>query len=297
MMQPKQSFYRILVFCITAALLPAAFSGCGGPRPSFKLEPPAYSGGAAVIFRMDDGERWAFERTTAAIIEVFKRNNALLDIGVIPYAHGKVSYDVPFLKQYKDDGVISISMHGLEHVHREFDTRHSGKSYDELKSNLIRAREEFKEFFGEYPVAFTVPYDYFTEDAYRAIGDAGFKIFSVQKANELYPSTEPVDFSGNPDKKGLYRLCTVSDVTQWDAGSNRWGEIFPADRRCPLFGSIEWGLENLEVAVVGIHPQAFCNKDDVPDPLKLEKLEKIVKRVRNLGTIITFDMWYRWREK
>ena len=54
-------------------------------------------------------------------------------------------------------------------------------------------------------------------------------------------------------------------------------------------------LDGLGVAALGIHPEAFTNKEGKPDQVKLDKLDKIVKWCKSFATIMTFEQWYRYQ--
>jgi len=207
-----------------------------------KVDTAVYPGGPAIIFRMDDAAKWWNEEAVEQIIRVFGEQNVPLDIGVIPHADGNDSLEMPFLRRYLDAGIIDLSIHANQHIDKEFDTSQSGTSYEELKADLIKARDQIQQYYNTTPVAFTVPYDYFNEEGYKAVQDAGFKIFSTQKAVEFNPSIYPVDYSGNRDINGMSRLCTVSDVAQWNADKKQWEDILPFSE---LSQAIDWGLKNL----------------------------------------------------
>lgn len=291
MLKKQFPYQHIPISLIVIVLL--LLMGCAGVDKGVKVETPAYPGVPVVIFRMDDAEKGVHEKVVAQIIKLFEKNKVPLDVGVVPHAKGHDTYDMPFLKQYLDAGVISISVHGFEHVPMEFDTTQSGKSYRELTTKLIKAREGFKKFYGITPAAFTVPYDFLSKEGYRAIQDAGFKIISTQEVVEKHPSTKPVDYFGNKDENGLIRLCTVSDVVYWDNEKKQWGDIFSDDLKNSLFYSIKSGLNYLGVAVVSIHPQAFVDENNIIDPVKLHKLDEIIKLSQTLGKITTFEEWYQ----
>jgi hypothetical protein len=291
-MVKKQLLYQHLLVGLMVFIL-LLLMGCAGVDKGLKVGAPAYPGVPVVIFRMDDAEKGVYQEVVEQIIKLFEKNKVPLDVGVVPYAKGRYSYDMPYLKQYLDAGVISISVHGYEHVPMEFDTAQSGKNYRELTSNLVKARERFKKYYGIAPAAFTVPYDFLSEEGYRAIQDAGFKIISTQKAVEKHPSIEPVDYFGNKDENGMIRICTIDDVARWDNEKKKWGDIYSADLKNSLFYSIKWGLTNLGTAVVNIHPQAFVDENNVIDPLKLDKLDEIIKLSQTLGLITTFEEWYQ----
>ena len=79
------------------------------------------------------------------------------------------------------------------------------------------------------------------------------------------------------------------------------GEILvltnPSDE---LHYSIKWAQKNPRIgtAVISIHPQAFTDKNNKPDPVKLDKMEKTVKYIINhkqtYGEIVTFQSWYNY---
>ena len=81
----------------------------------------------------------------------------------------------------------------------------------------------------------------------------------------------------------------------WPGGTmkKKWGDIYSADLKNSLFYSINWGLNNLGTAVVNIHPQAFVDVNNIIDPVKLDKLDEIIKLSQTLGKITTFEEWYQ----
>jgi peptidoglycan/xylan/chitin deacetylase (PgdA/CDA1 family) len=289
-MSNKNRIYLYFVFCITVPMLLLSLFGCGGAARRLKLDNP-FTVSPSVIYRLDDAEKGAYVEILEEIIKVFEQNGVPLDVGVIPYAKGRSTYDMPYLKKYLEAGVIGLTVHAFEHIEWEFDTAHSGKGYEHLRSSLVMAREQIKEYYGVVPAAFSVPYDFFSKEGFRAIQDAGFKIFTTQKAVENHPSFIPVDYYGNKDKNGMYRLCTVGDVARWDNEKKQWGEILPPGGE--LKYSIMWGLDHLGVAVINVHPQSFLDKDNKIVPEKLTKLDAIIKWSRQFGKIITFNEWYK----
>jgi hypothetical protein len=257
-----------------------------------KVYTPAFTGAPSVIFRMDDVAKGWNEVAVEQIIKLFGKNSVPLDIGIIPHADGRDSYAIPFLKEYLDVGIIDISIHGDTHAFAEVDTDKSNIPFRQITSGLVKARSQIQKYYGLDPIAFTAPNDFFNEDGYRAVQDAGFKIFSTQRAVESYPSVLPLYYNGAISEAGMSRLCTVSDVAAWDASTQQWGEILPADSDSPLFNSIEWGLKALGVAVVGIHPQAFLDSSGNIDSAKIDRLDAIIKIVKQKNAIVTFDGWY-----
>jgi hypothetical protein len=259
--------------------------------PARRMNTPLYTGGSAIIFRLDDVVKGLNEDAVDKIIRIFGKNNVPLDVGIVPHSDGVDSYAIPFLKAYFDNGIIDLTVHGNQHTIMEFDTGRSGISYEKLKSDLEKARQQFKQFYGIAPVSFSVAYDYFNEVGYKAVQDAGFKIFSTQKSLEPYPSTKPVDYFGKPAINGMVRLGTISDVAKWDTEKQQWGDLFQTDPQSELFSVINSELIKNQVAVVGIHAQAFLDASKKIDDTKLNKLDSIIKLSKNMGTITTFLAW------
>jgi len=275
---------------------------------------PVYNGGSAVIFRLDDVSKGWHEDTVEAIIKVFKNNGVPLDMGVISNANGTDSFKIPWLQQYIDQGDVGISVHGFDWTFYQLDTTKSGFTFDYIKSKLMKARDEYLHYFGVSPVALTVPTDFFDEDGYKAIEEAGFKIFATQIEIEPHASAdEPVDYQGHFDPNGMYRLPTASDVSKWDAVNKKFldpvdiSKLAATPDFCKYFSALSTTTEyndlgyrlcsvlsQLGVAGVGIHPTAFLDNDGKPDQAKLQKLDAIVKWVKTFATITTFEQWYNY---
>ncbi len=245
-----------------------------------------------IIFRLDDAVMY-WNKTiegTQAVTELFDKMDVPLDVGVIPHSGGIDSYKIQFLKDYANRDAIDISMHGCTHDYGEFDTAQSGKTYEELLKNLIKSREEFKEYFGEEPIAITIPFDMFNEAGYKAAQNAGFIIFSSQQMSEPYPSRQPVDYHGNFNKSGMYRLPAVIDVNKWDSENEKWGEMLTQEE---IMWNIKYSLNNMNnVAVVSIHPQNFVDEDKKINTTRISALKRIVQEAEKYGEITTFEDWY-----
>jgi peptidoglycan/xylan/chitin deacetylase (PgdA/CDA1 family) len=288
-MNKKHYLYRYFLKGSIVSMLLLVI-GCGGASKGLELETPSYHVGSRIIFRMDDAEKGVREQVVEQIVRVFEKNNVPVDVGIIPYSGEQPKYRMPFLKKFFDAGVIGISMHGFRHVEYEFDTAKSGSSYDQLLSNLIKARELFKNYYGITPVSLTVPYDFFNEEGYRAAQAAGFKLFCTQKSEDMYPSVLPVDYFGNRDEKGMTRLSTMNDVAIWDSKKKKYKDTFLTNSE--LIFAIERGLNNLGVAVISIHPDAFADEDNNAVPARITRLDAIVKLSKKYGKLTTFQEWY-----
>ena len=271
-----------------------------------------YQGGAAIIFRLDDVSKGFHEDVDEEILKMFQRNGFSVDCGVISNAAGMVSYEMPWLKKYVDDGTAGISVHGYDWTYYQMDTSRSNLTFEFLRDKFIQAREQYLKYFGVSPVAFTVPTDFYDYTGYKAINAAGFKIFSTLSAIEKHKSLQPVNYYGERDANGMYRLPTAMDVCDWDSTRQQWGDIYDIsvvpslrdycrnemnriDKNPYVFSnSICNELGELDLAVISIHPAGFVNKDAKPDLPKLKKLESVVRWASQTGTIITFEQWYNY---
>jgi hypothetical protein len=299
---------------------------------------PFYGGGQAIIFRLDDVSKEYNEEVVQAIIELFKKNGVPLDLGIVSNAYGTNSYEIPWILKYLDEGVVGISVHGYDWTYFQIDTTSTylnypvndicsidwarakeespepAPTYRDIKYKLLRARDQYLKYYGVSPVAFTVPTDFYDEAGYKAVQDAGFKVFSTQSFVESRPSsTYPVDFSGKRDPNGMYRIPTASDVCIWEQCS--WGNIFDISNQASIQNYCQyqgdWAgssgndfttdlcstLGELGVAAIGLHPDCFLDRDSNLDKAKLEKLDAIIKWVKTFATITTFEQWYNYTER
>ncbi|MDD5312072.1 MAG: DUF2334 domain-containing protein [Dehalococcoidia bacterium] len=277
---------------------------------------PVYNGGWAVVFRLDDVTKGWYEETVQEIIRLFQKNGVPLDCGVISNVNGTDSYEIPWLKDYFDEGAVGISIHGYDWTYYQLDTTKSGLTYDFIKLKLVRARDQYLQYYGVSPVALTVPTDFYDETGYRAVDEAGFKIFATQIATDLHPSNVPVDYFGHKDPKGMYRIPTSTDVCEWDPVIKNWGDLYDISKIastkdfCKYYQALSVAvpsdifgyslcslLSELGVAAISIHPDAFIDKDRKPDYAKLQKLDTMLKWVKTFATITTFEQWYNYASK
>jgi hypothetical protein len=274
---------------------------------------PTYNGGKAIIFRIDDVAKGWHEDVVEEIIKLFQANGVPLDVGVVSNVDGTDSFEMPWLQKYIDQGNIGISVHGYDWTYYQCDCTLSGLTYDFIKFKFVKARDQYLQYFGFAPVAFTVPTDYFDESGYRAVQAAGFKVFGTQVASEPHPATRvPVDYYGKPAANGMYRVPTAEDVCVWDNVTGTFGDIVDISKLetisnyCSYYdawdeiidndlGSMLCGtLAELGVAAVSIHPDSFKDKDGKPDQAKLARLGEIVKWCKTQATITTYEAWYNY---
>ena len=312
-------------------------TGCPPDTIGVKRPLPPYNGGPVIIFRLDDVAKGYREEVAQEIIKLFQRNGVPLDCGVVSNVDGTESYEMPWLKQYVDDNVVGISVHGYDWTFYQLDIKqnylthleenpcinvYAAKaeaekakvSYEELKFKLIQARCKFLKYFGINPVSFTVPTDFYDELGYKAIQDAGYKVFSVHRSVEPCPSSlQPVDYNCHIDlDNGMYRIPTATDMCGWY--NCKWTDVINLDKPMKQKGyciyvdawgeSIEYNdsgiticttMNALGVVAIGLHPDCFVDKYGKPDMAKIEKVDAIIKWCKSFATIMTFEQWYRYK--
>ncbi len=275
---------------------------------------PTYNGGPAVIFRLDDVTKGFHEDVDTEILKLFKQNGVPLDCGVISRANDMRSYDIAWLKNYVDDGTAGVSVHGYDWTYYQLDTKKSNLTYEFIKDKLTQAREDYQQYFGVSPVALTVPTDFYDATGYKAINASGFKIFSTQMTIEPHLSIQPVNYYGEWDRQGMYRLPTAMDVCDWDAVKQVWGDVHDVSSLPPIHeycknefsrtthptgdqvfvNNICNEFGELGIAVVSLHPAGFVDKDGKPDQGKLQQLNTIINWTKKSAVIITFEQWYNY---
>lgn len=318
-----ESWYRLMSSLLTV--------------PNQQRPLPPYNGGPVIIFRLDDVAKGYQEQSAQEIIKLFEQNGLPVDVGVVSNANGTDSFDIPWLKQAYDRGIVGISVHGFDWIFLQLDIRKTAVTHHEdnpcidwlaagreaetdnltyrkVRSKFMIARAQYLRYFGVSPTALTVPTDFFDEDGYRAAEDAGFKVFAAHIMADAHPSSaESVDFFGHPDHKGMYRVPTASDVCIWSDNCS-WGDVYNVSQQASIPDYCKYHqafdemttyndlafrlcgiLEQLGVAALGIHPNAFQDREGKPDRAKLDKLDKIIKWCKSFAAIMTYEQWYRYQ--
>ena len=68
----------------------------------------------AIIFRLDNVMKGSHEKAVEEIIRKFAENNTPLNVCIVPFANNTISFDMPFLRDYLDAGVMDISIQGYD---------------------------------------------------------------------------------------------------------------------------------------------------------------------------------------
>ena len=259
-----------------------------------KMGTPYYVGGGGVIFIMDQISDSSLKDIADRIIRVFGENNAPLNVAVAPPSRETMANDLDYLTAYVDAGIIDISVDGTSVPWLLTGTSKNSTFYGDLKSSLATTREDLKYYFGEAPSACIFPSEDFIEENYMLLQDAGFKTLCTENIKELKPSGSPVNWAGDRDLNGMYRLPIVGNVDDLVTQTNRGASSTTVDPNKKLLGDVEQSLNGIGVAIIEIQPGTFLGRDKKPDAVKLEQLAGLIKACRNLAEITTLEAWSKY---
>jgi hypothetical protein len=304
--------YRIYLrkyLCLALCLFVLVSTGCFNPQgetainkdvlpvqaPNVrKMGTPYYAGGGAVIFVMDQINDSSLRDIADRIIRVFGENNAPLNVAVAPLSREMLAKDLDYLTAYVDAGIIDISVDGTSVAWLLKDTSKSSTFYGELKSSLLTAREDLKYYFGESPLACIFPSEDFIEENYMLLQDAGFKVLCTENIKELNPSISPVNWAGEKELNGMYRLPVVGNIDDLVTPATRGASTNTDDPNKKLLSAVDQSLKSLGVAIIEIQPGTFLGRNKKLDTVKLKQLAVLIKSCRNLGEITTLEAWCKY---
>lgn len=178
----QRFFFTIVFLCIVS------FSACD-TQPIEKKQ-------VKVVFRFDDYSAKSNTDMELRIIDAFRKNEASITIGVIPFvSDGDVNdpslKDILPLTPIKGDilrngfqnGILDIALHGYSHqtIYAEQKTEFSGLSYNNQLERLAKGKK-FLEGMIDAPVTtFVPPWNKYDLNTLRALEELGFSTLSASK--------------------------------------------------------------------------------------------------------------------
>lgn len=170
-----------------------------------------------VVFRFDDFCALSTTDIELRIIEAFRKNNAFVTIGVIPFiCTGDVNDPSPrevvpltstkakILKDAIRDGIIDVALHGYSHqrIHVEDTTEFSGLDYQQQKARITKGKKLLEDMIDAPVTVFVPPWNSYDSNTLRAL-------------EELDLSTLSADLKGEATlSSGLNFLPTTCGLTQ-----------------------------------------------------------------------------------
>ena len=148
-----------------------------------------------VVFRYDDYSAksdTAFER---ALIELFRRHDLPVSIGVIPSIARNISRPTPdtpqflrplpeekfaLLREAMSDGTVEVALHGLSHQRLDPDqrTEFSGRTYEDQVERISRGKRFLEEGLDVPIRVFIPPWNSFDAATIRALETLEFEVLS-----------------------------------------------------------------------------------------------------------------------
>jgi hypothetical protein len=296
------------------ALLLAAITACSGMPVSPVAQAPAatpaqqahvrkmqttdYVGnrGAIILNIRNTGD----PNLKAAVDEIIRtagENRVPIDVSLPPLPDSGNYNDFIFLRDFIDAGAIDISFDGNSVVWLDAQTTKNSPAYENLKNNLAKYREQFRQFFGVAPVTCILSDQYFLEVNYAVLQDAGFKALCSSSLPEISSYKEPVSWSGQADSKGLYCLPIIATV-DYSLPPPKRGKPNPSLNSSIMSGvdktvqsAVDKSLQQSDLAVIQIVPSSFLDNAGKVDPLKLSQLAALIKSLGRKGDVTTTDDW------
>lgn len=262
------------------------------------METPAYTWKrGAIIFCMDRVGGSNLNGVADKIIRVFAENNAPLDVAIAPPADTKDQESLNGLIAYLDAGLIDISVDGQGFSWVDPDEENIQSVSTTLETQLVRARGQLASYFGTAPVACILPSESLNQDNYRIIQAAGLKILGTRYTKDSPPSILPLEWSGEVDRNGLYRLPIVGGVNYSVAPFIETAAFNESAANNEILKLISKSVNSLGAAVIQIQPVSFMDTNPKAFTVKMQLLNSLVKSSQQLGEVVTFDGWNRARHR
>jgi predicted deacetylase len=147
-----------------------------------------------VVFRYDDYSYWSSKETELKIIDVFRKNDAAITFGVIPFVCANNVHDPSpqklvsltskqgaILKTGFKEGILDIALHGYSHqtIDAASYTEFSGLDYNNQMERLAKGKQ-FLEHIIDAPITiFVPPWNRYDLNTLRALEKLGFSTLSA----------------------------------------------------------------------------------------------------------------------
>ncbi|MGD9825451.1 DUF2334 domain-containing protein [Desulfobacter sp.] len=147
-----------------------------------------------VVFRLDDYSACSNTDMELRIIDAFRKNEACITLGVIPYVcagdiHDPSPQDVipltsmkgDILKSGFNDGVLDVALHGYSHqtISAEQWTEFSGLDYNRQVKRLANGRKLLESMIDAPISTFVPPWNRYDVNTLRALEALGFSTLSA----------------------------------------------------------------------------------------------------------------------
>lgn len=172
-----------------------------------------------VVFRFDDYSAYSNTDMELRIIDAFRKHEACLTIGVVPYAcaddiHDPSAQEVIPLPSIKEDilknglhdGIVDVALHGYSHqtISTEQWTEFSGLDYNSQIKRIAKGKKFLEGMIDKPVTTFVPPWNRYDANTLRALETLGFSTLSAD--NKRRKVTQACKLNFLPYSCNLYRL-------------------------------------------------------------------------------------------
>ena len=224
-----------------------------------------------IVFRFDDymmTQHIVFD----SILDIFKKNNIPLTLGVVPYDKEEQLFNKLNLDQLNDlkdrikKNEIEIALHGFCHTNNELTGRSLFRKeilseflnleYNDQVKKIKKGKEALDSIFNTNTKVFIPPYNSYDDNTINALGRLGFEVISAS-----------MDGNSGPDIIS-YIPYTISELTE-------------------LPGLLRMDPDDAYSIIVVIHPYSFIGgiKTDLTTPVYFSKLDTLLNWINGQDNI------------
>ena len=157
-----------------------------------------------IVFRFDDYSATSSTDVELRIIDDFRRNEASVTFGVIPFVSADdwldpSSHDIvplttikgDILKAGVKDGTLEIALHGFSHqtINAERKTEFSGLDYNSQLERITKGKRLLVDIIGSPVTTFVPPWNKYDLNTLQALDQAGFSTLSASKGGAAKKSS------------------------------------------------------------------------------------------------------------
>ena len=225
-----------------------------------------------IVFRFDDymmTQHVIFD----SILDIFKKNNIPLTLGVVPYDKQEMIFNKLTQDQLNDlknrikKNEIEIALHGFSHTDNKLTGRSLLKKeilseflnldYNEQLKKIKKGKEALDSIFNINTKVFIPPYNSYDNNTIKALVKLGFEVISAS-----------MDGDSGPDIIS-YIPYTISDLTE-------------------LPGLLRMDTDDDYSIIVVIHPYSFIGgiKTDLTKPVYFSKLDTMLNWINGQDNIL-----------
>lgn len=190
----KATFHQRPLF-VTLLICTALLAGCG--------KQPVEEKQVNIVFRLDDYSASSSTEMELKIIDTFRKNEAAITLGVIPYVCSDVHDPSPqhvlpltpekgkILKQGYEEGILEIALHGYSHqtIDSLKMTEFNGLNYQRQVEKIVKGKIFLEGIINAQITIFVPPWNSYDLNTLRVLEEHGFLTLSGGKNGTVAADT------------------------------------------------------------------------------------------------------------